>query len=71
MKKRRSKMLVSYQQTDLDTEIVYISITYRYRCKKCKHVFQDFETYIKHHVKTKHLGVILQCITHDALIEIP
>ena len=54
-----------------EVEIVFIDTEYRYRCKKCHHVFQNLDTFGRHMKKTGHIGIILQIITHDQLIEIP
>jgi phage FluMu protein Com len=63
-------MLEKNQQTE--TEIVYIevAIMYRYKCKRCKRIYNEFDTYIKHANQSKHMGIILQVITHDELVEL-
>ena len=59
-----SEMLEKNQHVYADTLYVFV-------CKKCRVKHPEWERYIKHVKKTKHMGVILQVITDDEMLVLP
>ena len=65
-KMMKNKMLKKNQQVVYADDVLYIFV-----CKKCHVKHSDFEKYIKHVKKTKHMGCILQIITDDEMLILP
>lgn len=61
------KMLAKSEQID----IIYIEVTYRYRCRKCSQIFSDWDKYVEHAKLTSHMGIILQVDSNGYVTELP